>query len=1104
MGKLSLILQNLQKSVDRQRQNFVIPTISIENLLERMPAKTSTALEFCNCFTSSGSSSDPPEITVNGLLDQNLVIQSPPTNLNSEEFEEQFAEFVEELDLTAVNKNAMLSLPINKKWQIYSSRKNNETDTLLSFSPEYFIDRISAFMPQETPKLFESLRTSLRTQPNSFVQRFLDLEGLNILLETLSNHKYLKYHPGIIQCMKSILNNSTGRAYVLAHPSALNIVSESLASDNIKCKVDVLEILGAVCLVPGGHRKVLGAISYLQEFASERTRFQTIINDLDRSTGLYRTDISVKTAIMSFLNAVLSYGPGQSSLEFRLHLRYELLMLGLQPVIDKLRKFDNETLDKHLDFFEMMRIEDEKEFAKRFDHTHIDVKNTQENFTLLNSKLTHSSSFANLQSIIQHLLLLPIEITHHWSLIDRLIQQVVLQESSKDPDHVVVNIDVDKIVKELASEEQLTTATKKVEHLSAENTKLLNSTSLKEQELEIRTQEKENLEKIIKTLREKLKEANNRPPVIIQQVVPPPQPVPQPIVTQPGPSVIQQQPTAAQPKETEVLPPAIKVQLPEPNQTAKPIPEVQQPVLAPPPPPPPPPLVPGSIPPPPPPAPPLTQSPHPVVIRRQLNVPQPKTQLKALNWSKLPDTKLNGTVWLKLEESKIYSQLNLVEIDRLFSAFKHVNGNSEKDMESITQSNHKPLKKVISVIDGRRAQNCTILLSKLKMTDDEITRAILSMDQMDQLPLDMIEQLLKFTPNNEEKQLLEEQDMEMLARADTFLLQISRIPHYSERLRALHYKKKFPIITSELKSKVRTVTQALLELQTSKKLIKLLELILALGNYMNNHGSRGNAAGFRLNSLMRIQDTKSNYKISLMNYLITQIESCWPDLLDIDFELRNLKTAAKVNMADLDKEMCGLRSSMNLIEKEVEFHRSVKMEPGDRFLISMREFTSTAANQLCELEDSYSTMKCQFHKTLLFFGEEYATTDEFLQVFDQFFGHFNEARMENDNLRKKKEDEYKRAENATLRRQSTKSASSNPNIQTEKGEFDDLISALRTAVFSPLLRITVLKSSYISADSNPKGDVFTADTDIKNYKRKRANNNSQRSPANFDQRERTH
>ena len=42
-------------------------------------------------------------------------------------------------------------------------------------------------------------------------------------------------------------------------------------------------------------------------------------------------------------------------------------MLGIQPVIDKLRKSENETLNRHLDFFEMVRNEDEKELAKRYD-----------------------------------------------------------------------------------------------------------------------------------------------------------------------------------------------------------------------------------------------------------------------------------------------------------------------------------------------------------------------------------------------------------------------------------------------------------------------------------------------------------------------------------------------------------------------------------------------------------------------------------------------------------------------------------------------------------------------------------------------------------------
>ena len=35
-----------------------------------------------------------------------------------------------------------------------------------------------------------------------------------------------------------------------------------------------LEILGAVCLVPGGHKKVLNAMVHFQQFACERTRFQ--------------------------------------------------------------------------------------------------------------------------------------------------------------------------------------------------------------------------------------------------------------------------------------------------------------------------------------------------------------------------------------------------------------------------------------------------------------------------------------------------------------------------------------------------------------------------------------------------------------------------------------------------------------------------------------------------------------------------------------------------------------------------------------------------------------------------------------------------------------
>jgi dishevelled associated activator of morphogenesis len=56
------------------------------------------------------------------------------------------------------------------------------------------------------------------------------------------------------------------------------------------------------------------------------------------------------------------------------------------------------------------------------------------------------------------------------------------------------------------------------------------------------------------------------------------------------------------------------------------------------------------------------------------------------------------------------------------------------------------------------------------------SRTILSMDSCDQLPIDMVEQLLKFTPSAEERTLLDEhsEDIDSLARADRFLYEISK------------------------------------------------------------------------------------------------------------------------------------------------------------------------------------------------------------------------------------------------------------------------------------------------------------------------------------------
>lgn len=65
-----------------------------------------------------------------------------------EELDVKFAELVEELDLTAPNKAAMLDLPPQKKWQIYCSRKSpiDSTDgatvSRVPPTPDHYIERL--------------------------------------------------------------------------------------------------------------------------------------------------------------------------------------------------------------------------------------------------------------------------------------------------------------------------------------------------------------------------------------------------------------------------------------------------------------------------------------------------------------------------------------------------------------------------------------------------------------------------------------------------------------------------------------------------------------------------------------------------------------------------------------------------------------------------------------------------------------------------------------------------------------------------------------------------------------------------------------------------
>ncbi|NXH48634.1 DAAM2 protein, partial [Dicaeum eximium] len=1002
-----------------------------------------------------------------------------------------FLNFQDELDLTDKNREAMFALPPEKKWQIYCSKKKEQEDPnkLATSWPDYYIDRINsmaamqtlyAFDEEETEmknKIVEDLKTALRTQPMRFVTRFIELDGLSCLLNFLKSMDYetseSRIHTSVIGCIKALMNNSQGRAHVLAHPESINIISQSLRTENIKTKIAVLEILGAVCLVPDGHKKVLQAMLHYQVYAAERTRFQSLLNELDRSMGRYRDEVNLKTAIMSFINAVLNAGAGEDNLEFRLHLRYEFLMLGIQPVIDKLRGHENATLDRHLDFFEMVRNEDDLELAKRFDLIHIDTKSASQMFELIKKRLKHTDAYPYLLSILQHCLQMPYKRNggnfQQWQLLDRILQQIVLQdERGDDPDIAPLeNFNVKNIIKMLVNENEVKQWRDQAEKFRKET----DPNSFTEQRAaELGTtflfadilchghcQDSQTLFSFSCCHYTSLLEQTE-----VISFPPPPPPPPG------GPLALSSS------HMSENLPP-----LPPPLPFSS----------CPPPPAPPPP--PGG-PPPPPGAPPFFSMgvPPPSTTTfstggpslKKKSIPQPSHPLKSFNWAKLSEERIHGTIWNEIDDLKAFKVLDLEDFEKMFSAYQRhqVGVNSsiafllsvlsekhntdcfpsllkymQKEMGS-TEDLYLSTRKVkeLSVIDGRRAQNCVILLSKLKLSNEEIRQAILKMDEQEDLAKDMLEQLLKFVPEKSDTDLLEEHkhEIERMARADRFLFEMSRIDHYQQRLQALFFKKKFPERLAEAKPKVEAILLASKELIRSKRLRQLLEVVLAFGNYMNK-GQRGSAYGFKVSSLNKIADTKSSIdrNITLLHYLIMIFEKNYPDILDIQSELQHLPEAAKVNLVELEKEVNNIKTGLKAVETELDYQKRRMRESGDRFVPVMSDFITVASFSFSELEDLLNEARDKYAKALKHFGETEGKMqpDEFFGIFDTFLQSFAEAKQDLENMRKKKEEEERRARMEAMlkeqrekeRRQKKAKAGS---ISEESGEFDDLVSALRS------------------------------------------------------------
>ncbi|MEQ2255064.1 Delphilin [Ilyodon furcidens] len=303
---------------------------------------------------------------------------------------------------------------------------------------------------------------------------------------------------------------------------------------------------------------------------------------------------------------------------------------------------------------------------------------------------------------------------------------------------------------------------------------------------------------------------------------------------------------------------------------------------------------------------------------------------------------------------------------------------------------------VVEILSHKKAYNASILIAHLKLSPEELRQVLMNVTT-DRLEPAHIKQLLLYAPNEDEVKQYErfEQDPAKLSEPDQFIFQMLMVPEYKTRLRSLLFRTTLQERTEEMKVAFDYIYKASVELKSSKKLAKILEFVLAMGNYLNNGQPKSHrTTSFKINFLTELSTTKTvDGKSTFLHILAKSLCQHFPELLNFPRDLLTVPLAAKVNQRAITTELNDLHSTVQDIRTACQ---NIPATAEDHFASVMSSFLENSHPAIQSLESLQSRAMEEFSKVASYFGEDSksTSTDTFFGIFAEFMSKFERALSE--------------------------------------------------------------------------------------------------------------
>ncbi|KAM0828268.1 hypothetical protein ACQ4PT_067651 [Festuca glaucescens] len=374
-----------------------------------------------------------------------------------------------------------------------------------------------------------------------------------------------------------------------------------------------------------------------------------------------------------------------------------------------------------------------------------------------------------------------------------------------------------------------------------------------------------------------------------------------------------------------------------------------------------------------------------------------KSSLKPLHWVKVTRA-MQGSLWAELQkqaDANSNSEFDVNELASLFTIAPKTKGGSKSEGAGKSLGS-KPDK--IHLIDIRRANNTEIMLTKIKMPLSDMMSSALALDDS-VLDADQVENLIKFCPTKEEMELLKNYtgDKDSLGKCEQFFLELMKVPRVESKFRIFAFKIQFQSQIRDVRRNLQTVASACEELRGSEKLKVIMKNILLIGNTLNEGTPRGQAVGFRLDSILKLVETRAtSSRTTLMHFLCKSLAGKSPELLDFHEDLVSLEAASKLQLKALAEEQQAVVKGLEKVEQELTASES-DGPVSDAFRKTLKEFLDASGADVRALSALYVEVGRSADALSLYFGEDPAKYpfEQVASTLLTFVGLFRKAHEEN-------------------------------------------------------------------------------------------------------------